>query len=212
MDIQYLKSILFSILYLRLWGVKTYAYFGKVIDRLVKSLFNGNVDLLEFVQIFEDLLYGQLRDAWLEGMAQNGLTEDDMTPEYETELGGIIQRENGEVLDFADAIVQSRPDGLDAMLSRADLWQSRYYDVVNQAALYTADRDAHYVWRLGNTEKHCETCAALDGTVATAAQWEESGLHPQQPANDRLECGGWKCDCHFELTEEPLTEGGIPNV
>jgi hypothetical protein len=179
---------------------------------MVKALFNGDMDELEFVQVFEDLLDAQLRDAWLEGMAKNGLSEADMTQEFETELGSIIADENAQVFDFAEAITNANAagEGLDALLSRADLWTYRYQDVLNQATIFTANAADKYAWRLGATEQHCEECAALDGVVATAEDWLAAGLHPQQPPNDMLTCGGWRCDCRFEKTNEPLTEGGIP--
>lgn len=213
-SIEY-QAIKSSITLLRWLGIKTFGYFGDTLDRLVKDLFNKHIDELEFVQVAEDLLYGQLRDAWMEGMAVNGLTEDDMTPEYETELGGLIQAQNEQLLDFADAIVEesNAPDAsIDGLLARADLWNNAYLDVYNQAIAYTADAADKFEWVLGNTEHHCETCEALDGTIATAEDWLASGIRPQDPPNDQLECGGWRCDCKLVPTKDPVTEGGIPGA
>lgn len=193
-------------------GLKSYDYFLSVITRLVKNLYAGHTDELEFVQIFEDLIEGQLHQAWYEGMAQNDLQPSDMTQEDDVELANIIGEEKQQILDFADAIVEAAKEeaGADSVLSRADMWANRYLDVVNQASIYTAGENDRFAWRLGATEHHCATCAALDGVVATAVDWQVRGLHPQQPPNEELECQGWKCDCKFEKTDEPLTDGGIP--
>jgi hypothetical protein len=200
-------------------ALKTFGYFGGQIDRLVRDLYSGSMDELEFVQTFEDLLYGQLHDAWYEGMAQNGLTKDDMTPEFETELGSIIADQNAQVLDFAEAIATqegedhlSGENHLDALLSRADLWQNAYLDVVNQAVIFTANAGDNYVWVFGDTEEHCPGCAALNEVVASAADWLESGLKPQNPPNDALTCGGWRCDCRLEKTDAKPTQEGPPRV
>ena len=42
---------------------KTEAYYEKVLDRLVKKLYNGIMDELEFVMTFTDLVSGQMRRA-----------------------------------------------------------------------------------------------------------------------------------------------------
>lgn len=201
----------------RLAGIKTEGYYGDVIDRLIADLYNGNMDELEFVQVLESLIDGQLRDAWLEGMAQNGLTE--MTPEFELELAGIMQAEHDQVFQFAEAILtqegQDRLSGenhLDMLKTRGELWKHRYVDIRNQAVRYTANPGTHLVWMLGATEQHCETCMALDNVVATAKEWLESGMRPQNPPNDLLECGGWRCDCRMDVTDAPLTAGGIPKA
>lgn len=199
--------------------VKSQDYYGAQITRLVTSLYNRNIDELEFVQVFQDLIDGQMRAAWLEGMARNNLSESDMTPEMQAELDGIVNDEHSEILSYAEDIIAAEgqdhlngTNSLDSLLNRADLWQQRYADTVNQAVLFTADDSVHLVWLLGATEKHCKTCAALDNVVATAAQWQASGYHPQDPPNDQLECEGWRCDCRLDVTDAPLTEGGIPNV
>ena len=70
----------------------------------------------------------------------------------------------------------------------------------------------HLVWRLGRTEQHCSTCFALNGTVASATDWVISGIRPQAAPNARLECGGWRCDCSLDVTDEPLSAGGVPAV
>jgi hypothetical protein len=33
-----------------------------------------------------------------------------------------------------------------------------------------------------------------------------------QMITDLLECGGWRCDCSLEDTDEPMTRGRFPNL
>jgi hypothetical protein len=187
-------------------GIKTMEYYQKQIDRLTRSLYRGNVDELEFVFVMGDLITGQLTKAWYEGMAENGLTKDDMTDEWRAILDGIIAEEKSHLADLAAAIDQASIDKtpIDPLLTRAALWGGRYEDVVNQAKLATAEPKDKFEWVYGDTE-HCETCAALNGLVARAGEWEQSGFHPQMPPNGLLECGGWRCQCRLEPTDKRRT-------
>ena len=81
------------------------------------------------------------------------------------------------------------------------MWSNRYNEVVNEAKIWFGGKQ-RLKWKLGATEKHCTTCQALDGIVAYASEWEQSGLKPQNPPNPNLECGGWHCDCSLETTDE----------
>jgi cytochrome c len=117
------------------------------------------------------------------------------------------------ILGFAAAIQAAilSKDPIQPLLDRVSLWANRYNEIVNLAMITCRPND-RFAWRLGATEQHCTTCAALNGVVATGAQWEASGYHPQNAPNAMLECGGWRCDCRMEYTEDKLTEGGIPRV
>ena len=190
-------------------GIKSFDYYSNTIYHLVRNLYNGNTDELEFVQIMESLLDGQMPRAWLEGMAQNGLTEDDMTEDWQAALDEIIASEKSFLLGFADAIVADGANR-DAMLSRADIWANRYNDVVNKAAMMTAGTGARMVWKLGATEKHCPFCKDLDGIVAFASEWDALDIRPQNPPNHALTgekdgdrgCEGWRCDCSLLPTDK----------
>ena len=213
------QAIKSAIDYLSAWEVKTFDFFLRVLSRDVRALYTGKIGQDEFIDNLAGLLEQQLRRAWNEGMRENGLDPArDMTPEWEQVYQDIVANEFTHVDQFAADIVAARESesGTDALLARANLWANRYNDVVNQSMLTTApgqgtDNEARYVWVYGDTE-HCETCAALNGIVATASAWAESGYRPQSPPNDALECGGWRCQCRLELTDDEPTPGGIPSV
>jgi len=184
------------------FGIKSQEYYQAQLTRLVKSFYKGNMDILEFVTIFGDLITGQMTKAWYEGMAVNGVPPEDLTDEWKFMLDDIIRLEKDSVFPFADEIrAASELTGtvIDPFLSRVSIWANRYPDVVNQAILATAEEKTKLEWIYGDTD-HCDTCLQLNGIVAYAREWEEAGLHPQQPPNGALQCGGWKCSCSLVPT------------
>jgi hypothetical protein len=195
-------------------GLKTVDAYERSLKAAVREFYRGDTDAGEFIDEMIRLIDGQLTRAWNEGMRENKLDpKEDMTPEWEAVLQESINSEYDHVLDFADAIEKGRnpkdPQGFQAFYPRAELWVERYNDVVNLSILTTAQNNLR--WEFGDTQ-HCVTCEALNGIVASAADWEASGYRPQNPPNDALECGGWRCQCSFVPTDEKATEGGIPEV
>lgn len=192
--------------------VKTLAYFLRTLSSMVRDLYSGEIEEGGFVDRMATLVQEQLTRAWNEGMRANGLDPaTDMEPEWEEMLQDIIANEYNYVDQFAADIVQAAKDeaGWDALLARAELWANRYTDVVNRAILVT--KEQKLVWIYGDTE-HCETCAALNGIVAWASEWELADVHPQSPPNDALDCGGWKCQCRLEPTSARHTAGAFDRI
>lgn len=191
--------------------VKTVSGYRNAMWRAVVALYNHKIDEFDFVGRMADLIADQMRRAYNEGLRSAGLDPaKDMTGAMQKELAEIIDNEDNFVLDFAQDILDNRekdqrpPSTI--FKPRIDIWANRYLDVVNRAALAGAEKKGYNLeWKLGATEEHCSTCAALDGTVATAKQWRESGYHPQNPPNDKLACGGWNCDCRLEPTDKEPT-------
>ena len=117
------------------------------------------------------------------------------------------------ILDYARQIEQAAANQapIAPLMGRVALWVNRYQDVLNLSLITTAKQDDRFKWIYGDTQ-HCGTCASLNGVVATKEQWDASGFRPQNPPNQMLDCGGWRCQCRLEKTEEPVTEGGIPGA
>lgn len=199
-----------------LWdATKTYEHYSRSIRQRVEALYAGEMTEGAFVDFMAEIIPQQLRRAWNEGMRENGLDpETEMEPEWEDQLQAMIESEFDFVDGFAADIVDGakREAGVDQFLARADLWANRYNDVLNEARLMSSDARVKYVWRLGATEEHCQTCAALNGIVATSREWEESRFRPQEPPNELLECGGWRCDCSLEKTSERKTPGALDKL
>lgn len=187
-------------------ALKTYAFYASSIRDLTKKFYDDKINYLDFVSSMENLIVAQLRLAWFEGMEANGLSEEDMTPEWAKILREIIMSEQDHVADFALAIERAKraDEPLDPLMSRADLWGNRYNDVVNQAKMLTAEDGDKLEWVYGDTD-HCETCLSLNGIVAYASEWAASAYHPQRPPNELLDCGGWRCQCSLVPTKKRRT-------
>ena len=196
---------------MELVGVKTFEFFRRTLSASVRKLYAGKITEPEFVDALADLIAQQLRRAWNEGMRENGLDpEKDMQPEWEQRIQGLIADEYRYVDGFAVDIDRAGADqsGVDALVTRAELWANRYNDVVDRARIATMQPDDHVEWVVGDTD-HCETCLRLSGVVATAAQWDEleaRGIYPKSP---NLACHGFNCGCERVPTDKPLTPGGI---
>lgn len=195
-------------------ALKSLEYYRRNAERLARSLYRGEVTQDDFEYSLLDLMDAQLDRAWAEGMRANGLDpKADMTPEMDADLERFKNDELEHIPEFSAAIVQAAQDdatndtpglSMPAMVARADLWAQRYPDIVNTAILLTAEPDNRLEWVYGDTE-HCGTCAALNGIVASAQEWDASGYQPQSPPNERLECGGWRCACTLQPTEKRRT-------
>jgi hypothetical protein len=137
-----------------------------------------------------------------------------MSDEDLAELDARITAEYEFIPQLGDDIMAATADGLTdkdfsaSFRMRAEMWANRYSDMVTQAQLWFGGKDK-FEWQLGATEQHCSTCSQLDGIVAYASEWDESGLHPQGAPNDNLECGGWQCDCSLNATDKRRTNDAL---
>lgn len=193
-------------------SLKTYEYYQRVLWRDVREFYTGEVERGFVEDDMIRLIDEQLTRAWNEGAREVGVEPADMTDE---DLAVVEDIKNGElehITGFLDAVEQARQDGTgyEQFRSRVDLWANRYNDVVNQAKVYFGGK-TKLVWVYGDTE-HCDTCAACNGIVAWAQEWEQSGLHPQSPPNGALECGGWKCQCTLEPTDRRRSANALERL
>lgn len=186
---------------------KRVANYGASIRAATYGLWSGRIDLFDFVEMMSAAFSRELRFAWYAGAEQCGIRPEDLTQEETLSLEEMVNQEIMFVMNFANSIMEgSRENGgkFAPLVDRTSLWVNRYQDAFNRGMMM-ACRDEKLVWRLGFTERHCSTCKTLDGTVLRASQWQRSGYRPQNPPNDLLECGGWKCGCYFERTDMPVT-------
>jgi len=180
--------------------IKTQDFYNRVLMTWVNDLYTKEVTEAEFVDKMAEVIDQQLTRAWNEGMRANDLDPSEMTEEQFATLQDIIANEYMFVDQFA-ADIASGNYTLPQLQARAGVWANRYNDVANQAKLETAELKDKYIWVYGDTE-HCDTCARLNGLVATAKEWSIAGIKPQSPPNDRLDCGGWRCKCELKPTDK----------
>lgn len=191
---------------------KTVNYYRFALQRAIRDLYQTG-DIGRFIDVHARLIEEQFARAWREGLREVGIEADEMTAEEQKILNELIQHEEDFVLDFVAEIMQARAEGapVQPFLARAELWANRYTDVVNQAKLI-GGKNQKLEWVLGATEEHCASCLRLNGIVKRASYWNEKGVHPQGAPNDKLVCGGWRCDCRLNVTDKPLTKGPLPRL
>ena len=209
MNIQLARNNLLNAVRLVVAYTKTYDYYSRTIEGYVRDLYRGDIEEGDFVTQMSELIDSQLTRAWHEGMRENELDPiEEMEPEWQEILDGIILSEYDYVDGFASDIVAARDEQLDwdPLLSRADMWANRYNDVVNQAIIAT--KEQKLLWVYGDTD-HCDTCLALNGIVAWASEWEESGVKPQ---GNMLQCGGWNCQCEIIPTGNRHTGNALDAI
>lgn len=188
-------------------ALKTESFYRRALRGAVLDLYRGG-DAGDFLDRLTALVEDQFRRAWNEGARDAGfageMTDADLLPLIER-----MAAEQDHMFAFADAIEQAAREEkpIAPLYDRADMWASRYNEIRDWARVHFGGK-RRYKWVVGPTE-HCEDCARLSGTVATGEEWEAArarGIYPQ--ARD-LECGGWRCQCSLQPTDEPPT-GDIP--
>src|SRR5512139_970619 len=177
--------------------------YARRIKGAVQGLWNGALSRDDFVQVMSVTIMDGLEAAFAEGAKECGIEAGDFTDDEMRAINRIVDAETEQVDDFADYIIEhNKGTGSKLQLlldTRIPMWQLRYMDIVNQGKTM-ACADKKFKWVLGDTE-HCATCAKLAGLVHRGSQWRDYVL-PQNPPNDLLECGGWRCGCSLEMTDE----------
>lgn len=181
---------------------KTQDFYLNALERLVRSLYNNDIGG-EFVDVMASLIQGQLTDAYEQAWKDDG--DDGPLPEYLSQAAEEAILSEFDYVDqlFRD-IIDARLDEtpIEPLLTRCELWANKWTGAYNDGVrLIALENGERLVWRVGDTE-HCETCHQLDGIVAYASTWEELNVQPQNAPNDLLICGGYRCQCALEPTEQ----------
>ena len=196
---------------------KTYDYYLQQLTRLITSVYNGNLGG-EFIDIMANLIEGQIYQAVNQAWLDSGM--DGSLPDYLVSLADDIVLGQYEHVDqlYRD-IVDARVDGtpLAPLLARAPLWANQW-NVAYREAIQTInfENGGNLVWRKGQTEHGCQTCADLDGIVMFASEWEELDVHPRGYPNPKLECNGGGpagyCDCELVPTDQRRSPNAFATV
>jgi len=173
---------------------KSYDFMLARVEGLVRGVYTGNVGG-DFVDIMGALIRGQMEDAYRQAWNDEGY--EGALPDYlNNSLDAfVIQQANFDwIYQFYKDIVDARVDKtpIDPLLARARMWANQWNAAYNEALrVITLENGGNMIWVLGEAE-HCPTCLALDGIVASAKEWQESGWKPQ---GENLACHGFNCKC-----------------
>lgn len=207
---DYLRAVVIQVIQSGVIEAKTLEQYTRQLRQYSRDYYTEKIDDTEFLDKMITSIEGQINRAYNEGMRSNGINpETDKDEAIRERIAEIVKSEQDHITNLADLINAQREKqgGMEAINQRVDLWARRYTDVVNQAKIETGEDNQLMEWMYGDTQ-HCDTCAKLNGAVLTVKEWRESDYHPQQPPNEALECGGWRCKCKLQKTKKKRT--GLP--
>lgn len=185
--------------------------YGRGVRAAVRGLWSGALNQGDFIAAMFATLERGFEMAWREGAAECGIQPDERTEDEQAALFRMLAENIGYLPSFAAFIERvSRAQGgkLGALWPRTELWINRYKEVQNLAKTM-ACANQKLIWVFGQTEEHCRSCSRLAGKVKRASTWAAADIRPQHPD---LECGGWRCDCRLEPTDQRLSPGPLPNI
>ena len=195
--------------------VKSVGSYRSALRAGVRGLWNGELDLLLFGDQFDSAINRYFTEAWVAGMAEAGLSKEDMNADEQRALADMIFAEEGYVSGFGqDILAESKAAGfpLEPHFQRVEMWVKRYANVKNQA-LQLARTDPVLEW-VTHAAESCTSCLKLNGQRRRSSTWAKVDLRPQHP---KLECmrsaGGVDvCKCTFNVTDQSPTRGRLPKV
>lgn len=186
-------------------AVKTVDYYRSALEGLIRDLYNHNIEF-DFLDKLAGLASSQINEAVSFAWEDSGIGGD--LPAYLGQMAiGMFANEYEFATRLYNDVLEARDNDepIDALLARADLWANRFNDAYNAAVSLIAEHMGTKLrWEFGDTE-HCETCLHLNGIVTYANVWNDCHVHPQAPPNDKLECGGWRCQCRLVQTDDRAT-------
>jgi hypothetical protein len=186
--------------------------FRRNLRSAIRGLWSGAITKRQALSTFRSAIERAIDQAWLEGAAECGIQEDDLTTEELTKRDEFIFEQGDFAEGFIDVIADnSKANGgqLTPLLQRGEMWVNQYSSASQQSeALACANEKRE--WVIGRTE-HCRTCLALNGQVRRMSTWANTVL-PRNAPNEKLECGGYRCQCILRKTNKPITRGRLPRV
>jgi hypothetical protein len=135
--------------------------------------------------------FGSATDAaYVEGGGELPLDDDTLAW-----FNGRVSQEMGFIDQLFDGLREKRGDvSAEAEAeARAEAY-SRTLDGIYGEAMMRGSKNVMLTWHLGATEKHCKTCAQLDGKSHRISWFIDHDYIPRKPGAS-MECGGWNCDC-----------------
>jgi hypothetical protein len=184
--------------------------FGRTVRGLVTQLWRGNIDMFNFIYTLSSSIEYSYRRAWVEGAETCGIKPEDFTEEEIDTLNTIIAEDISHIDGFMSAVITGSKNNhglLSSLLNRAEMWSIRYAFVRDRAKAMACGNQK-LKWVYGDTE-HCDDCLKLNDRVYRAKTWEKWEIYPKSPG---LQCGGFKCKCEFEETDDPCTPGRPPSL
>jgi hypothetical protein len=172
--------------------------YGDTLDRFVRDVLQRGGGEIDFRRAHKALIRSSAQPAYIEGMREAGGSEEDMDDDDRAAIQAWIDEQVSYVDAFAAAIraasLSDAPAGAaDAILARVPVWAASLESLggLGKASILESRPG---IWRLGETEEHCETCAGLHGQRHRLRWFTSRGLIPRQPGSETLQCKVYRCD------------------
>lgn len=194
------------------WGtvlqsVKSLNTYHRQLIQLINQYRKGEIGKTKFKVDMRALIAKQFRLGWLAGARVVGEMDAAKLPESDVELERLIDEEFQYVQEFANAVQEAtKIVTLSDITRRVGLWANQFQRLKNRAMLFFG-ADKRLMWREGDTAQKCQSCLGLDRQVKSAREWARLNIQPQ---DRQLICGGWNCECFFEVTTAPITNFELP--
>lgn len=189
------------------------ARYKRDVNAAVKALFNGDIDLTDFIDVMEQNMSIAYSTAFAQGAAECGIKPEDFTDAEKEAIEDKVDAHSIYLAEFGRWIQEQAT--LDAKLQslnpRVSLWYERYNELV-QLGKAMACADMKLEWVLDPTLENCDSCAKLNGKVKRASFWYERGIIPQVAGAHYLACNGYNCGCTLLPTDKPMSKGRLPSL
>jgi len=133
------------------------------------------------------------RTAYQDGLEDGGVNRADMDERDENALRQFLVEQSGYVDNFAASVYAGTMSERAARV-HAEMWANKSLRGAYNLGKASAAWNVPHQWQLGMTEEHCTDCLRLNGQVHRMRDYRTRGWIP---GSDKLECGGFHCDCRL---------------
>ncbi len=186
--------------------------YRRALRSAVRGLWSGVLTSNQASNAFESSIERRITQAWNEGAAECDIAPDELSEAELVARDDFIETQIEFMPQFLSEVeANSKANGgkLRPQFSRVELWVNQYSSAKQQSEAIACG-DEKREWVVGRTE-HCRTCLALNGQVRRLSFWETHVL-PRNAPNERLECGGYRCQCILRATNKPVSRGRLPRT
>lgn len=149
----------------------------------------GGITTSQLKSILDSVIDSLGERAYFDGLEDGGIKNAVLDDDDRATIARLKTEAKRYLTDFVSQFDTYTNIQLD---QRPRLWSNKTLQGFYDHGLAAADANGIYVWRLGKTESHCSTCLQMNGQQMRMKTWLKNGILPQ---SDKLECGGWNCDC-----------------
>lgn len=171
--------------------------FASELDALVLSAYRKRMSVSAFAAQMDALLAQYIRASYLEGLAEGGVTEDEMDKADEQAIRDMIAAQREYVDGFAQAVMDAKQESdLRAQIDNRIVMWGKSIRAAAVAGVNSAAANEIVIFSGQMGKESCPECTSLMGARHRRSWFAERELVPGIPGNLNFSCGGWNCE-HF---------------